>query len=89
MCTTYENNLKRLKDIAAQHGLTLNPDSERIRKGVALMAANFDAVAEWICPCKQQHKPPRKGMDATCPCPEWIDDIRRDGHCFCRLFFAR
>ena len=88
MSPTYQRNYQRLVDVAGERGLMLNPDEARVQKVVGLMAQNFDAVGEWICPCKQQHKPLEKGKDRTCPCPEWLDEIARDGHCYCRLFFA-
>jgi len=88
MATTYAMNHQRLAAIAQDHDLVLNSDAARVQKVVGLMAANYDAVGEWICPCKQQHKPPIKGQDKTCPCPEWLDEIARDGHCYCRLFYA-
>ncbi|HOW72295.1 MAG TPA: ferredoxin-thioredoxin reductase catalytic domain-containing protein [Phycisphaerae bacterium] len=89
MSPSYEKNLRRLTKIAAETGLRLNPDEARAQKVVGLMAENYHAVGEWICPCKQQHKPAQKGMDKACPCPEWLDEIAKDGHCFCRLFFAQ
>ncbi len=86
MNTHYEVNLKRLNAIARDRGLILNPDPARVEKVVGLMTENFLAAGEYICPCKQQHKPAQKGMDKTCPCPEWLEEIARDGQCFCRLF---
>jgi ferredoxin-thioredoxin reductase catalytic subunit len=88
MSSAYQVNYQRLKDVAEQHGLMLNPDEARVAKVVGLMAQNYDTVGEWICPCKQQHKPPQLGKDKTCPCPEWLDEIANQGHCYCRLFFA-
>lgn len=88
MPSVYEMNHQRIKDIAEKHGLLLNPDEARIQSVVSRMAQNFEVVGEWICPCKQQHQPPEKGKDKTCPCPEWLDEIAQQGHCYCRLFFA-
>jgi ferredoxin-thioredoxin reductase catalytic subunit len=88
MPDTYTRNLERLQSMASKNGLMLNPDPERVKKVVGLMADNYDAVGEWICPCKQQHKPPERGKDKTCPCPEWLEEIERDGQCYCRLFFT-
>ncbi|NQU25133.1 MAG: hypothetical protein HQ567_27925 [Candidatus Nealsonbacteria bacterium] len=39
-------------------------------------------------PCKQENKPPVKGQDTLCPCPEIMDEVSAEGHCFCRLFFT-
>lgn len=88
MDNAYETNLARLDAIARQQGLVLNPDVARVQKVVGLMTANFQAVGEYICPCKQEHKPAQKGMDKTCPCPEWLIEVAQDGHCYCRLFFS-
>ena len=86
--TAYDTNLKRLLAVAREQGLVLNPDPARVNKVVGLMTNNFVAVGEYICPCKQEHKPAQKGLDKVCPCPEWLEEIARDGHCFCRLFFT-
>lgn len=86
--TEYEKNLQRLQKIAQEQGLALNPDQERVEKVVGLMTANFEAVGEYICPCKQKSKPPVKGADILCPCPEMAEEIEKSGHCFCRLFFS-
>jgi ferredoxin-thioredoxin reductase catalytic subunit len=84
----YETNLARLDTIASEHGLVLNPDAARVRKVVGLMTESFLAVGEYVCPCKQQYKPAQKGLDKTCPCPEWLEEVAEEGHCFCRLFFT-
>lgn len=88
MNPAYETNLTRLQTIAREHQLELNPDAARVQKVVGLMTENFAAVGEYVCPCKHEHKPPQKGLDKTCPCPEWLDEVAQDGHCFCRLFYA-
>ena len=89
MNIAYEQNLSRLTAIACKHGLALNSDSARISKVVGLMTENYLATGEYICPCKQENKPAQKGRDKTCPCPEWLEEIAKDGHCFCRLFYSQ
>jgi len=84
----YDTNLNRLLAIACEQGLVLNPDPARVNKVVGLMTHNFLAVGEYICPCKQEHKPAQRGVDKACPCPEWLSEIAQDGHCYCRLFFT-
>ena len=89
MSGIFEQNLKRLTEIADTHGLVLNPDEKRVKKVVGLMADNYDQVNEWVCPCKQTQRPPVKGKDKTCPCNEWMEEIDADGHCCCRLFYTQ
>jgi len=84
---SYQTNLHRLQQFAIQRGLKLNPDPARVEKVVGLMAKNHEAVGEWICPCKQKHKPAVKGGDIVCPCPTLDAEIGVAGHCICKLFF--
>ncbi|MBN1590696.1 MAG: hypothetical protein JW888_14375 [Pirellulales bacterium] len=84
----YDKNLARLQTIANEEQLVLNPDEARVQKVVGLMTENFAAVGEYVCPCKQKNKPPLKGVDTLCPCPELMKEIAEEGHCFCRLFFT-
>ena len=84
----YRENLRRLREIAARHGLRLNSDAARVEKVAGLMAENYRRIEEWVCPCKQTAKPAAKGVDKTCPCPEWKEELREDGHCSCRLFYT-
>lgn len=84
---TYDLNLKRIRDIAAERGLTLNPDRERVRKVVGLMGNNYDITGQWFCPCKQQHRPPLAGSDPCCPCEALEAELAAEGHCRCRLFY--
>lgn len=84
----YDNNMKRLKAIAQERKVVFNPDEARVQKVVGTMTENYIATGEYICPCKQKHKPPIKGLDTLCPCPGMMDEIARDGHCHCWLFYT-
>lgn len=88
MTPEYEKNLARVETIAKEKGLVLNPDKARVQKVVGLMTDNYSAVGEYVCPCKQQYKPPVKGQDILCPCPQIDKEVADDGHCFCRLFYT-
>jgi ferredoxin-thioredoxin reductase catalytic subunit len=83
----YNDNLKRVKGIAEQHGYILNPDEKRIRKVVGLMTINKSEFGKYYCPCKQSH-PLDPGKDFLCPCSEMTDETSKDGHCFCKLFYG-
>jgi len=85
---TYGRNIERLKRLAGENGLVLNPDGARVEKVAGLMADNHDLVGEWVCPCKQENRSPVRGVDKTCPCPEWLEEVEQDGCCGCRLFYS-
>jgi len=84
--TEYNKNLVRISKIAKEHGFVLNPDQERLRKVIGLMTMNKNEFGKYYCPCKQKH-PLNPQEDPLCPCPEMDDEISREGHCFCKLFY--
>ena len=82
----FQTAMRRIKEIAEEKGLHLNPDEERVMKVVGLMTNNFVESGQYFCPCKQSH-PLKPAEDVTCPCPSCEDEIAKDGHCRCKLFF--
>jgi ferredoxin-thioredoxin reductase catalytic chain len=84
----YEKNLERTKAIAQGKGYVLNSDEERVRKVVGLMTRNYMEFGKFYCPCKQSH-PLNPRQDVVCPCPTLEEETAKDGHCYCRLFYAR
>ncbi len=86
--TEYDKNLKRVRNIAKEKGYILNPDEERMQKVVGLMTMNYNEFNKYYCPCKQSH-PLDPEKDVLCPCSNMDNEIKKDGHCFCRLFYHK
>ena len=84
----YNKNLERIEGIANSNGHQLNPDEERVKKVIGLITMNFNEFGEYFCPCKQNH-PLNPEEDITCPCLEIDEEIKKDGYCFCKLFFGK
>jgi ferredoxin-thioredoxin reductase catalytic subunit len=84
----YNKNIERIEKLAESQGFILNPDEERLKKVVGLMTMNFLEFGKYYCPCKQSH-PLDPDKDLLCPCAEVEDEVTKDGHCFCQLFFHR
>jgi ferredoxin-thioredoxin reductase catalytic subunit len=84
----FEKLLGRIRELAERSGFVLNPDAERVSKVVGLMTNNLVDAGKRYCPCKQSH-PLDVKADVLCPCPTWREEIARDGHCACRLFFSK
>ncbi len=82
----YKENYNRLAEVAKANGLIFNPDRERENKVIGLMTRNFKEFGKYYCPCKQQH-PLNPETDPLCPCKEIDEEIVKDGHCYCKLFF--
>jgi ferredoxin-thioredoxin reductase catalytic subunit len=83
----YEDTMARAEKEALERGLVLNPDRARAEKVVKLLTDSFLEIGEYVCPCKQAHRPPVKGKETLCPCPEMMEEIAEHGHCHCRLFY--
>ena len=81
-------NIERARVVAEEHGYMLNPDIKRTRKIANLLVKNEEEYGKRYCPCKQSH-PVDPGQDVVCPCPDMDDEIARDGHCHCWLFFRK
>lgn len=84
----YNKNIERIEKLAESQGFILNPDKERLKKVVGLMTMNHNEFGKYYCPCKQNH-PLDPDKDILCPCPELKDEVIKDGHCFCKLFYSK
>jgi ferredoxin-thioredoxin reductase catalytic subunit len=79
-------NIERAREVGKKLGYVLNPDIKRTLKVSTLLARNFVEHGKYYCPCKQSH-PLDPATDVLCPCPTLTDEVAKDGHCACRLFF--
>lgn len=78
--------LRFLQNTAQRFGYVLNPDENALHRIVGYMADNKLKHGEYFCPCKQ-HYPVDTESDPVCPCSAFRDEIVRDGHCECHVFF--
>lgn len=84
----YEETLSKAQKITEKKGYIINPDQERVHKVVGLMTMNYSEFGKHYCPCKQSH-PLNPEKDVLCPCSGLPEEIEKDGHCFCRLFYGK
>ncbi|MGB7054476.1 MAG: ferredoxin-thioredoxin reductase catalytic domain-containing protein [bacterium] len=84
----YNDNFTRITKIAQENGYILNPDQKRLQKVVGLMTINNDEFGKYYCPCKQSH-PLDPEKDVLCPCPPLAGEVKKDGCCFCKLFYQK
>jgi ferredoxin-thioredoxin reductase catalytic subunit len=84
----YNENLKRIEGIAKDKSYRLNHNDDRVKKVIGLMTINYLGHKKYYCPCKQS-EPLDEIKDVFCPCPALDAEVKKDGHCFCKLFFKR
>jgi len=80
-------NIERARQVGEKLGYVLNPDEARTLKVSTLLVKNYVEFGKYYCPCKQSH-PLDPAKDTLCPCPTLAEEMAKDGHCFCRLFYT-
>jgi ferredoxin-thioredoxin reductase catalytic subunit len=83
----YEANFMRVRQVAEEKDCVLNADEERVKKVVGLMTRNYLDFGKYYCPCKQSH-PLDPEKDVLCPCADLEEEVAKEGHCYCRLFYS-
>jgi ferredoxin-thioredoxin reductase catalytic subunit len=73
--------------IAERHGYELNPDVAHLERLARHLTENKARHGRFFCPCKQSY-PLLPDVDPVCPCEDFHDEIGRQGHCECHLFFS-
>ena len=81
-----ENLIKRSEEYAQSKGFRLNPNRvivEGVIKGLLTRKENFGEI---YCPCRRMSGNKEEDKKIICPCIYHLDEIEKDGHCFCNLF---
>jgi len=73
-----------IKICALEHDWKLNDDKTVVAKLIKSLAKNLETTGFVYCPCRISRHP-----DNVCPCSVVELDIAKDGHCKCRLFYAK
>lgn len=72
---------------ARKKGYRLNPDPEELDLVLEGLLANKRTWGRQYCPCRPVTGDPEEDRPKICPCKWHEEEIARDGHCHCRLFF--
>jgi ferredoxin-thioredoxin reductase catalytic chain len=73
---------------ARKHGWKLNPNEKQLTIILRGLARLKDRTGEQYCPCRVRSGDPEKDKIIICPCIYHGDEIAKEGHCHCNLFFA-
>jgi len=81
--------MKNSLDYAKSKGFALNPDKKVLTLVIAGLAKNEKDKGKPYCPCRALTGNPEEDSKNVCPCAFHLDEIERDGHCKCSLFFKK
>ncbi len=82
-----EEIIKSYQMYAEKNGFKLNPDREAVKRLIKGMLENEKKYGARYCPCRRVTGNSEEDKSKICPCQWHREEIERDGHCFCGLFF--
>jgi ferredoxin-thioredoxin reductase catalytic chain len=85
--TETENIIRDYQEYAEKNGFRLNPDRETVTRLVRGLLENEKKYGARYCPCRRITGNPDEDRPKICPCQWHRQEIEKDGHCFCGLFF--
>ena len=84
-----ENIRNSVKRYSNKKGYLLNPDEEIFESVIEGLAQNRLKYGKRYCPCRIVTGDPKKDKANICPCVYHEEEIERDGHCHCMLYYAK
>ncbi|MHA1870979.1 MAG: ferredoxin-thioredoxin reductase catalytic domain-containing protein, partial [Promethearchaeota archaeon] len=76
---------EEVEEIAKRMGWALNPNERVVKSILKREGLLKQKYGEYYCPCRQEYIP-----ENICkPCVWSPEEIKRDGHCHCNLFWDK
>jgi ferredoxin-thioredoxin reductase catalytic chain len=88
--TTDEDEIRKwVEEFARKNGWVLNPDKKILDTVIRGLARNEKKFGERYCPCRLRSGDKDKDRVIICPCVYHKNEIAKDGHCHCQLYFRK
>ncbi|MEA3293098.1 MAG: thioredoxin [Patescibacteria group bacterium] len=84
-----EETIEWYKDYAERNGFQLNPDKRAVDALIKGLLANEKKYGARYCPCRKIIGKFQEDRDKICPCRWCKEEIEKDGHCYCNLFYKK
>jgi len=82
-----EEIIKNYQAYAEKQGFKLNPNGEAVKRLIKGLLENEKKYGAKYCPCRRVTGNPEQDKAKICPCQWHKQEIEKDGHCFCGLFY--
>ncbi len=79
--------IKDCREYAEKNGFKLNPDTKAVERLINGLFENEKKHGERYCPCRRITGNLEEDKLKICPCAWHKEEIAKDGHCCCRLYF--
>jgi len=80
--------LKCITSIAIKKHLHLNPDTRVVNTVIRGLVRNKEKYGRPLCPCKVRTGDDEIDRNIECPCTTMVEDVNKNGHCKCNLYFS-
>ena len=82
-----EELMKEYAEYAKSNGFQLNPDKMAVERIISGLLRNEEKYGSKYCPCRRISGNKEDDSKKICPCIWHKDEIKKDGHCLCNLYF--
>jgi ferredoxin-thioredoxin reductase catalytic chain len=79
--------IKKYEEYVEKKGFKLNPNKKVVEGVVRALIIREQQFGEKYCPCRKMSNDKKNDKKIICPCIYHLEEIEKDGHCFCNLFF--
>jgi ferredoxin-thioredoxin reductase catalytic subunit len=86
---TEADMLKWAQGIARKNGWVLNPDEDHLNTVIRGLVRNKKKFGRPYCPCRLRSGDEERDRAIECPCVYHKDEIAKDGHCHCLLYYKK
>jgi len=80
---------KWAENYARKNGFKLNPNKEVVKNLIKGLLMNEKKYGQKYCPCRRISGDLEEDRPKICPCKWHKEEIERDGHCYCGLFYKK
>ena len=77
---------KEYGEYAKSNGFQLNPDEKTAERVIGGLLKNEEKYGKKYCPCRVVAGKAEEDSKKICPCFWHKEEIKKDGHCLCRLY---
>ncbi|MDD4271750.1 MAG: ferredoxin-thioredoxin reductase catalytic domain-containing protein [Patescibacteria group bacterium] len=81
-----EEIIRACAEYALKNGFKLNPDKKSVERVIKGLLENEKKNGKKYCPCRRLSGNHEEDAKKVCPCAYVLEQIARDGRCFCGLY---
>lgn len=81
-----EKLIEEYENYAKAEGFKLNPEGKTVEAITRSLLEREKKLGARYCPCRRVTGNLEEDKKIICPCAYHKEEIKKDGHCLCRLF---